>query len=151
VVNKFTIKNGIAKNQVMIVDTEYSTVVGKGNIDLGKETLNLVVTPKSKSATLNIALPIKVGGTLASPSFRPDELAVAKKIGGIAALFIFPPAAIVGFGDMGSDEGEECLNIAKGKAPTPASQKPSTTEKVLKNVEGGVKDLGEKLKGLFGR
>lgn len=150
-VNKFVFKQGLATSQVMLIDTEYSTVVGEGKINLGQETLNMLVTPKAKSATLNVALPVKVGGTLASPSFRPDELALAKKVGGIAALFVFPPAALVGFGDLGSDEGEECLKIAQGKAPTPKAEKPSTTEKIMKGVEGGAKGVGEKLKGLFGR
>ena len=101
-----------------------------------------------------MAFPVNIRGTLANPSFRPDELGVAKKIGGLVALFVFPPAAVVGLGEMGTgDEGGECLKIAQGKgtAQTPTTSKPSIGEALMKSVEGGVKEFGEGLKKLFGQ
>jgi uncharacterized protein involved in outer membrane biogenesis len=141
---RFDIKNGIARSRVMLIDTEFSTVAGKGKIDLRRETLDLTVTPKSKSATLSIAIPVNVKGTLASPSFRPDAMAVARKLGGIAALFVFPPAAIAGFGDMGSGKGSECLKSARKKRvpsrSSSGSKKPSGPD-VLKSVSEGLRSL----------
>ncbi|MEK9662210.1 MAG: AsmA-like C-terminal region-containing protein, partial [Alphaproteobacteria bacterium] len=43
--NDFQITDGIAKNQVMIMDTELLTITGEGQVNLCDETLALKVTP----------------------------------------------------------------------------------------------------------
>ncbi|MFP6697026.1 MAG: AsmA family protein, partial [Alphaproteobacteria bacterium] len=83
VASRFDMKKGVATSRVLLADTEYSTVVGEGSLDLGKETLAMKVSPQSKSTTLKLAVPIKIGGTFAQPTFRPDELATARRLGGL--------------------------------------------------------------------
>lgn len=153
--NRFAIKDGVATSQVMLFDTEYSTVVGKGDVNLGKETLALVVTPQSKSPTLNLSVPIKVGGTFAEPSFAPDELAVARRVGGLLGSTLFPPAALLSLGDLGTGEDNPCLKIASGEqkpagaqesAPSPVDDAKKALEDPKKAIEGA----GNALKKLFG-
>lgn len=92
----FDLKKGVATAKALLIDTEFSTVAGEGSADLGAETLDLKVSPKPKGVTLNVAVPIKIKGTFANPSVGPDELAAARKIGGLIGAFAFPPAALLG-------------------------------------------------------
>ena len=122
VASRFEIKQGIATSQVLLADTDYSTVVGEGKMDLGREVLAMKVSPRSKSATLNVAVPVKIGGTFAEPTFRPDELATARRLGGLLGAATFPPLALLALGDMGSGEDNPCLKIAKGGGKKPAAK-----------------------------
>lgn len=148
--NKFDIKNGIAVAKVMLIDAEYSTVRGEGKVNLGTEKLALKVTPESKSATLNLAVPIKVGGTFVEPTFRPDELAAATKIGGLLAGAAFPPAALLSLADMGSGEEHPCLKLASsaGKGGQQSgTQSKSSVDKASDTVKGAAGAAGDAAKG----
>jgi len=147
----FEIKKGVATSRALLVDTEYSTVFGEGNIDLGKETLDLLIKPEPKSATLNVAVPVQIGGTLANPSFGVEKVAAARKAAGVLAVvggLAFPPAALLGLGEMGTGEDNPCLNIAKGKGGKAAAKPEQKKEEG--GVKGAIEDVGSKLKGLFG-
>lgn len=150
----FQVKNGVATSRALVADGEFSTIAGEGSIHLGRETIDMKVTPKPKSVTLNMSVPVKIQGTLMRPKFRPDELALARKLGGLIGVFIFPPAAIAGLGELGSWDNP-CLQIMSGKGVPPAPQtSPSLTDTGKKAVEGlkkGIEGIGEGLKGLFGR
>ncbi len=144
----FDIKQGVATSRTLLVDTEYSTVFGEGNIDFSTETLGLLIAPKPKSVTLNVAVPVQVGGTLANPIFGLEKVAAARKAAGVLALvggLAFPPAALLGLGEMGAGDDHPCLQIAQGKgAAAPAEKKQEG------GVKGALEDVGSKLKGLFG-
>ena len=149
------IEKGRATSRAALIDTEYSTVAAKGTADLASETLDLTVEPRAKSATLNVAVPVHVRGTFANPEFRPEAGAVLKKLGGLAALALFPPAAIIGLGELGGDDNE-CLKSAAGpKAGAAAQPRSPAPEKAVReigdNLKGAVKDIGQGLKGLFRR
>jgi len=152
VASRFEIKKGIATSQVLLVDTEYSTVVGEGEMDLGKESLAMKVSPQSKSATLNVAVPIKIGGTFAEPTFRPDELATARRLGGLLGATAFPPLALLALGDIGSGDDNPCLTLAKGGAKKPAAK--AAAQPAAGNVTDAVKapidSLKKGLDSLFG-
>ena len=149
------IEKGRATSRAALVDTEYSTVAAKGTANLASETLDLVIEPRAKSATLNIAVPVHVGGTFANPKFRPDTGAALKKLGGLVGIALFPPAAVVGLGELGGSDNE-CLKIATarpkpGAAPQAAPASPEKTVRELRdNLKGAVKNIGRGLKGLFG-
>ena len=148
------IVKGRATSRATLIDTEYSTVAAKGTADLASEMLDLVVEPQAKSATLNVAVPVHVRGSFAEPKIRPDTGAALKKLGGLAALALFPPAAIVGLGELGGGDNE-CLKTAAagpktGAAAGPESPPPEKAVRDLRdNLKGAVKDIGRGLKGLF--
>jgi len=150
----FHLVHGVAHSRLLLVDTQYSTVRGHGDIDLGHETLHLKVIPQPKSATLNVAVPVNVSGTLGDPKFAPDEFAAARKIGGILGVVLFPPAAIAGLTELGTGEANPCLNIAAGRSATAgAEQSPaggSVVDKAAEGVKGAVQGIDSALKGLFG-
>jgi len=153
VASRFDVKKGVATSKVLLADTEYSTIVGEGSMDLGKEALAMKVSPQSKSATLNVAVPIKIGGTFAEPTFRPDELATARRLGGLLGAALFPPAALLALGDMGTGDDNPCLKIAKGGGKKPAaktSEQPAAskaTEALKSPMDAVKKGLGS----LFGK
>ncbi len=147
----FEIKKGVATSQVLLVDTEFSTLVGEGEIDLGKETLAMKISPYAKSATLNVAVPVKIGGTFAEPTFRPDELATARRLGGLLGRTMFLPLALLALGDMGSGEDNPCLKIAKADAdpsPAKAPEQPSASGAA---DDGPLDSLKKGLDSLFGK
>ncbi len=149
------IENGRAASRAVLIDTEYSTVAAKGTANLATETLDLTVEPRAKSATLNIAVPVRIRGAFANPKFRPEAGAALKKLGGLVGVALFPPAAVVGLGELGR-EGNECLEIATAPPkPGPAAQPgPASPEKAARQLrdklKGAVKDIGRGLKGLLG-
>ena len=160
VASRFDIKKGVATSRVLLVDTEYSTVVGEGSLDLGKETLAMKFSPQSKSATLNLAVPIKIGGTFAQPTFRPDELATARRLGGLLGAALFPPAALLALGDMGSGDDNPCLKIAQGQQggggnrPAVQAQQPaakSAAESATEAVKAPLESLKKGLGSPFGK
>ncbi len=157
--SSITIEDGTATSQGTLIDTEYATVAAVGKVDLSTETLDLVFEPKPKSATLNVAVPVHVQGTLAHPTFRPDPGATLKKLGGLLGLSIFPPAALAGLGELGTGDNE-CVEIAASNRDTvSASQtedplsriQEAVVEGLTEDAEELVDDLLGGLKGLLGK
>lgn len=151
---RFKIEKGIATSQVMLFDTEYSTVVGEGNVDLGTERLDLIMTPQSKSATLNLSVPVHVEGTLAAPSFRPDAVSVARRVGGLLGSVVFPPAALLSLGDLGTADSNPCLKLASGEAASGDQAAPGGSKSAIDSAteapKKAIEDAGKALKKLFG-
>jgi hypothetical protein len=161
----FDVKKGVATSRALVADSPYSTIAGEGKIDLGRETFDMRVVPRPKAVTLNVSVPIKIGGTFQNPNIRPDELAVARKLAGLVGIFAFPPAAVLGLGELGTWDNP-CIQILKGEG-VPKSAQPSDSitdtgkkavEGIKKGVEGvgegmkkGIEELGEGLKGLLGK
>ena len=152
-VNHFEIKNGIADSKIMLFDTEYATVTGKGDINLGTEQIKYQLDPRPKSVSVNTAVPVEIKGPLADPSISLNKLAAAAKVGGLIGSVVFPPAAIATLTDLGTGEKNPCLKQASGES-TQAKPK-STTESVTDTVKGvgkGVTETLDKgLKKLFGK
>ncbi len=145
----FEIRQGIATSRAFLVDSEYSTLFGKGNINLANERIAFLLSPKPKSVTLNVAVPVKVGGTLAHPDYTLEKMEAARKALGVIGLFAFPPAALIGLGELGTGDQNPCLDIARGgKQQNGKSGNPVTrgANAVKESVEG----IGQGIKGLFG-
>jgi hypothetical protein len=160
IANRFEIVNGVGTTKVLVADTTRTTIVGEGTFNLGSEQLNMMVTPKSKDASLlSLTIPIRVGGTFASPSFLPDHEAAAKAVAGSVggALMLGPAGILVPFMSQGQS-GEVCptaIATATGQKAPPASQQqqrsgqqPSQQQQQQNNP---VQDLGRNLRGLFNK
>lgn len=149
-VSQFDIAKGLATSKALLFDTDYTTIIGKGTINLATEGLDLEVDPQPKSATVNTAVPVTITGTLAKPEYGVNKLAAARKIGGIVGGIAFPPALIVGLAEVGTGEDNPCLKQAKGKPAAKQEQSApseSTTGNPVKSIKEGV---GGTLKKLFG-
>jgi len=130
----FAVAGGQATATALALDTERMTVTGAGRIDLGRERLDLVLDPRPKDASLlSLATKLRVEGSLAAPTVRPDTLAVAKGAAG-AALGVIATGGIgliVPFLATG-DEGDGCGAARAGLAgveapPPPPAERPGGT------------------------
>jgi uncharacterized protein involved in outer membrane biogenesis len=161
VVSRFEIKDGVATPKVMFVDTGKMTISGDGNINLGTEQLALMLTPRPKQASLvSLAIPIRVGGTLAAPSFAPDTGAALRGAAGAAAgtVLLGPAGVIVPFlsGGQGGASADLCgqalaqAGLRGTASGQPQQRTPSQTQQ-QQQPAGPVEGIGRGLRGLFGQ
>lgn len=147
-VNSIDFKSGVGTIGTGLFDIEYATIKAGGDFNLKTEGLNLTIDPQPKSATINTAVPVKIGGTFLKPSYTLDPLATARKAAGLVGALAFPPAALLGLGEMGTGDDNPCLNQAgSGSSTQTQQQAPAQSSNPVQSLEKGV---GGALKGLFG-
>jgi len=126
-VHVFDIKDGLATCKRSLADTRYTTLRGRGQVDLKEERLDLLfgLSPKkgigiSGVAEVGVSLPglarsFKLGGTLAQPSLtiNPGGAAgtIGKMLGGLALLG--PLGLTAGLLDLRLGENDPCFEILK--------------------------------------
>jgi uncharacterized protein involved in outer membrane biogenesis len=158
---RFPVRAGLATGEVILFDSRFATVGGEGTVNLATEELDLLITPRSKAAvTLNVAVPVRIGGTFLSPTLRPDSVSVARRLAGVAGIFVFPPAAVAGLVSRGAT-GNACVDIARadqataaGNAPAqlaPAAPAPGPAGVIQQGIERGLENLNQGIRDLFGR
>jgi uncharacterized protein involved in outer membrane biogenesis len=106
----FKATNGIAKPEVALINTPVTLILTDGNINMGKEKLDLrfIAKPKNKSP-FTVRSPILVTGTFAKPKVTVEATPIAARVlGGIALAFINPLASILPFLDPGSESHASC-------------------------------------------
>jgi uncharacterized protein involved in outer membrane biogenesis len=129
-VNRVQIHDGMARWKLLL-DTEQTTIVAAGDIDLKTEQLDIGIKPSPKTgyglkglAQLTVGLnefakPLRLVGTLADPSFSVDpveaSLTIAKALGGFA---VFGPFGVIAaLADLQLGGKDACLNaIEKAQA-----------------------------------
>ncbi|MDA0219136.1 MAG: AsmA family protein [Proteobacteria bacterium] len=153
------VKDGLATQSVLLIDTQYSTLTGKGTIDLGKETIDETLTPNAKGVSLDLAVPVNIGGTLMDPTATPDEGALALKVGSLIGSVFFPPAALLGLSDLGIGADHPCVlaNAPGGDGSGGGISTGSVVDGAGAAVEGAadavgdaIDDVGKGLGDLFG-
>lgn len=180
IVSHFDISKGLATSRQLTVDAESVTIQGKGTINLATEQLDLYLDPSPKAAAVvDLAIPVKVTGTLASPSASPDPAGVAKKLGSTVAG---AAGAVTGGGIAGgvlgkvlggkatggeqpaatapASGGDPCAATTAAATPAnattaapavkPGAAAPPATAQPAQKPANPIEDVGSKLKGLFG-
>jgi uncharacterized protein involved in outer membrane biogenesis len=167
-VSRFDIKDGLAKSTALVFDTSSMTVVGKGNVNLKTEKLDLSIKPAPKegiAGTVGLSLtelakPFKLGGTLAKPSLKIDPAQTALTIGkAFGGMTLFGPVGIVSALASGpAGDENRCLaaiEAAKKGGEVPEEKKPEekkgVVEKTTEGVEEGLEGIGDQFKKLFGK
>ena len=142
VLSKFDIKSGVATSQAMVVDGAAFAVLGDGKINLGPETLDLLIDAKPKNnSLLSVAVPIRVGGTLMNPSFSPDPGAAIKGLVGAAGGILGKGAgAATGGGLLGGAAGNVLGGVLGGQQAQPAQPQQQAS------ADGGSGACGANLK-----
>ncbi|MGD2272216.1 MAG: AsmA family protein, partial [Desulfobacterales bacterium] len=114
------IKNGLAEN-VFLVDTSQTKLIGAGKVNLENETLDLGFKTSPKKGVKvpfwgrvglslgELTKPFKVSGTLASPSFVIDPTRTAVTLGKLTAGLMLGPAGLaVVFADVSKKDADPC-------------------------------------------
>ncbi|MSO93608.1 MAG: AsmA family protein [Rhodospirillales bacterium] len=169
IVANFDVQRGQAAGKTILLETGGLAVVGTGGVNLADETLDLTFDPRAKKVSLvKLAeVPMKVGGTFASPSVRPAlvESVVAKATDIVSGVAGLARGGISGAIDTVTkkkiaivDETDYCALAFAGKPLLPAGQPAATAPRALTDpkkdaspVEGVVKGVGDALKGIFSK
>jgi AsmA protein len=123
----FEVKGGVMHADALVFDTEVTTIVGSGSVDLGKETLDLTLNQKTKN-TSPVALrsPIYIRGSFARPDVSVDKGQVAvRALGAIALGVVSPILALVPLIDAGPGKDSDCRQLVRESRalPHPAGKK----------------------------
>jgi len=154
--SRFVIVQGLATNEVMLLDNEFTMIAGEGQIDLRKERFDLVVSAHSKVPTITVTVPVKIRGSLSAPRLVPDEKATLLRVGGLLTGSGFAATALASLIDLGGDKNY-CVQLAAGgeeaaKVRTKIHRAPvdAAVDKAADTAGAVVKGVGKGLKKLFG-
>jgi uncharacterized protein involved in outer membrane biogenesis len=88
----FDVKQGVMTSRAIVLDTVDTVIVGTGTISLADESLNLVLRPSPKDASiLSLRSPLNISGTFAAPRAGPDKGALAGRAAIALALGALNP------------------------------------------------------------
>jgi AsmA family protein len=106
----FAVDDGIMTARALAFDTTDTIVIGEGTVSLRDETLDLTLRPRPKDRSLfAFRTPLRLTGTFADPSFRPDMGRVGLRAAFALALgSIAPPAALLATLELGPGEDANC-------------------------------------------
>ena len=150
-VANFKAEGGVFAAQDIVIDTDKVLVLGKGEIDLGPEILDLTLTGQPKKFRFfRIKSPIQLGGTLEKPKVglkpgnTPGQVALATALGVLAT----PLASVLAFIDPGLAKDADCSGLiqeAERQGAPPVKQdaqnsrKPAPREAPIKDAQRSTK------------
>lgn len=120
----FSVKAGTMSTDALIFDTEVTTIIGTGSIDLGEEKLDLTLNQKTKNTSpLALRSPIYIHGSFSDPVVEVDKTRIAARgLGALALGFINPLLALLPLIDPGPGKDSDCDQLvrqARGLPPGP--------------------------------
>jgi AsmA protein len=117
----FGVKEGIMHVNALILDTEVTTVVGTGSIDLAQEKLNLTLNQKTKNTSpVSLRPPIYVRGSFANPDVELDKARLAARgLGALALGFINPLLALIPLIEAGPGKDSDCGQLVRDARTLP--------------------------------
>ncbi|UHQ22402.1 AsmA family protein [Lysobacter sp. 5GHs7-4] len=106
----FQVREGVMRTRALAFDTSDTLLVGKGQIDLGDETLDLDIRARPKDRSLlTLRSPLKVTGTFKHPKAKPDYARLGLRGAAAVALgTIAPPAALLATIELGPGKDAAC-------------------------------------------
>jgi uncharacterized protein involved in outer membrane biogenesis len=118
----FQVRDGVARADQIVVDTENVLIHGQGTVSLRDETFDMRIRGEPKEPRLiRIAAPITLSGPLRSPHLGVDAGRSAGQLG-LAALLsslVAPIASVLPFVDAGLADDQDCASlIASAGRPT---------------------------------
>jgi hypothetical protein len=98
-VARFTFQSGVGLSRIIAYDTSDYKVSGLGTLNLNKETMELVIQPKSKKKLYDwSSSPIHISGPISKPSLRKIPYREAARLSGeIFAPYVFLPVRGLGY------------------------------------------------------
>jgi uncharacterized protein involved in outer membrane biogenesis len=117
------IQNGVARPEVLMIDTRDTILVGEGSVDLAKERLDMRVRAAPRDfSPLTLRAPVNIGGTFVDPKVAIDRSRMAGTLIASAVLgaVVAPLAALLPLLDFGEgDPPSPCRERLEGRTKTP--------------------------------
>ena len=112
----------------LIFDTEVTTIVGTGSINLAHEKLDLTLNQKTKNTSpLALRSPIYIHGSFAAPDVQVDKAHIAARgIGAVALGFINPLLALIPLVDPGPGKDSDCGQLVRDARTLPHTENKKT-------------------------
>ena len=119
----FDVKDGVMLTDALVFDTEVTTIIGTGSIDLGQEKLDLTLNQKTKNTSpLALRSPIYVRGSFVRPTVEVDKGRVAARaIGAIALGLVNPLLTLIPLIDAGPGKDSDCRQLVRDARALPRS------------------------------
>lgn len=116
-VAKFDVKAGHMNVDTLLLDTQVTTLLGTGSIDLAQEKLDLTLTQNTKNTSpLALRSPIHVGGYFVKPVIQVDKGRMAvRALGALALGAVNPLLMLVPLIDAGPGQDSDCAQWLQGK------------------------------------
>ncbi len=122
----FSVKGGVMEASALVLDTEVNTLSGSGQVNLGDETLNLTIVPRTKvSSVVALRSPVYVKGTFGQPQVALDTgRIVTRGVGALALGLLNPLLALIPLFEAGPGVDSACQQlVSEAKAPLSAAVK----------------------------
>jgi AsmA protein len=119
----FDVKHGVMQTEALVFDTQVTTLIGTGSIDLAQEQLDITLNPKTKN-TSPVALhtPIYIRGSFAQPKVEIDKVRVtARAVGAVALGMVNPLLALIPLIDAGPGKDSDCAQLVRDARAWPRS------------------------------
>lgn len=127
----FDVKAGVMRTNALILDTEVTTIVGSGSIDLGQEKLDLTLNQKTKNTSpLALRSPIHIRGSFVRPEVKVDKARItARALGAIALGMANPLLALIPLIDAGPGSDRDCRQLIRNARALPQARHPDIPAK----------------------
>ena len=135
----FAVAKGVARPDVLLLDSSLTSAVGTGKIDLVEERYALTVEPRAKGLNLDFGVPIRITGPLDDPQLGIDEKGAMAGVGGLVGKLLFPPALIAGMIDLAGKDSPCVMAMKNAPARDAAATKGGARGKDL--LKGLSRDL----------
>ncbi|MBA3058661.1 MAG: AsmA family protein [Gammaproteobacteria bacterium] len=122
----FEVKSGKMRTDALVLDTQVTTLLGSGTIDLGQEQIDLTFNQKTKKTSpLALRSPIYVRGSFAKPEVGVDKTRVAARaLGAVALGLINPLLALLPLIDAGPGQDSDCGQLVREARALPQQSQP---------------------------
>lgn len=119
----FDVRQGNMEANALIFDTEVTTIIGTGSIDLAEEKLDITLNQKTKyTSPLALRSPIYVRGTFAQPTVAVDKGHVAARaLGAVALGLVNPLLILIPLIDAGPGQDSDCGELVREAKTLPQS------------------------------
>lgn len=119
----FDVRQGRMQAQALIFDTEVTTIIGSGSIDLGREQIDLTLNQKTKNTSpLALRSPIYVRGSFVRPEVSVDKTRVAARaLSALALGLVNPLLTLLPLIDAGPGSDSDCGQLVRETKAAPQS------------------------------
>lgn len=155
VVGRYDIRKGAVTSRATLFDSDRVALTGEGGLNLGNEQIAFTVVPHARDVSLlQLAMPIRIGGTLAAPVAYPDAARMATgAVGTVAGLPVTVAGALTSLLGGSSGDAENPCRAAldkSGKAPPPGPAK--GIGRTIEGIGQGIgKGIDSGIRSLFGQ